>query len=59
MTVQQEPRHQHNGTPKGFIPENTSINDIFWDFTSTSSGFGVNVTIAALPTVELCMNKGE
>lgn len=59
ITVQLGPRHQHNGTPKGSTPRNTIVNHISWVFTSAISGFGVNVIIAALPTVELCMNKGE
>ncbi|KAL0043902.1 hypothetical protein WJX82_003588 [Trebouxia sp. C0006] len=53
ITVQLGPRHQHNGTPKGSTPRNTIVNHISWVFTSAISGFGVNVIIAALPTVEL------
>ncbi|DBA70923.1 TPA: hypothetical protein ACH3X2_011368 [Trebouxia sp. C0005] len=55
MTVQQEPRQAHNGISTSFTAWD---NNVSWCLNLTSSGFGLNTIIAALPAEELCMIEG-
>ena len=56
MTVQQEPRQAHNGISTSFTAWD---NNVSWCLNLTSSGFGLNTIIAALPAEELCMIEGS
>jgi len=59
MTVQQEPRHQHNGTLPGPTSCDNTTNNVSWSLTLTISSLGLDTVTAALPTAELCMIEGE
>ena len=59
MTVHQEPRHQHNGTPLGSTLWDNTSHNVSWPLTLTLLCLGLDTIIAALPTVKLCMIEGE
>ncbi len=59
ISVQQEARHQHNGTSTGSTLWDNTSNNVSWPVTFIISGLCLDTIIAALPTVELCMIEGE